>query len=142
MVELLEYAHALWSRPTPKGDTFKTLARAWYDALGDLNVEDVRDALLYLSAEREFLARPAQVRRLVIDTTFPDQVPPSGDEAWELWLELAAGVNHGTAQPTELHPVVAATIRKIRSGDTRDRQHFLGLYTAERDRFDQDRYAR
>lgn len=140
LVDVLEYAHALWTVRVPHGATFKTLARAWYDCLGDLEADAVRAALVFLSTDREFLPRPAQIRREVIDATDPDPVP-SGDEAWETWVEIADAVNHGTSTPRPLHPVVRDTIRQMRSGDTRDRRHFLAVYEAVRTRYDRERYA-
>lgn len=142
LVAVVDYAHALWSKQPPKGDAYKLLCRAWYDVLGDLDPLHVKEALTFLSGEREWLARPAQVRRLVVDATSEEGPAPSGDEAWEIWLDLANQMSHGTASPTQLHPVVASTIRKMKSGDTRDRVHFVGLYEAERTRYEIERYSR
>lgn len=139
LVEVLEYAHALWTQRLPSGTTFKEWARAWYDCLRDLDPDDVRAALVTLSGTREFLPRPAQIRREVIDANDPDPVP-SGDEAFEIWVGINDALNHGTHQPQSLHPVIRDTIRTMRSGDTRDRRHFLAVYDAIRDRYDRDRY--
>lgn len=142
LVDIVEYAHELWCKPCPArgSDRFKATCRVWWDALGPFDADHVRRALVYLSGEREFIARPAQVARLVIDRLLGEAPVPSADEAWEIWLEMSSGLHHGTAQPTALHPVVAATIKKLKSRDARDRHHFVALYEHEREAFLFERY--
>ena len=108
----------------------KNIIRAWYDIVGDIDVELLHVKFVELATISKVMPTPGGVRRHVFADKMSDIVTPA--EAWAQLQALRIAMNSGTEKPL-LASTVVETIKKL--GDTAfglstngDREYFSEVY--------------
>jgi hypothetical protein len=109
------------------------ILRAWWNLLKDLEVSDVRARFAKMAVASRVLPTPGMLRRAVVESKM-DKVPPSPQEAWALLQRITQGMNQGTHQTSEIHPVLGDTIKVLGPvaftlSTNGDREYFMGVYS-------------
>ena len=118
----------------------KSVLRAWWSLLKDINVDDLYIVLNEISLTSKFMPTPGMIRRHYKDSQIAD-MPPSPQEAWVILQSIIRKISSGV-EPSSVpqHPTVVETIKSL--GDTAlslstngDREYFMEAYERNRMRF-------
>jgi hypothetical protein len=127
--QFVDIVYATYGRNPFEADR-KNIIRAWYDVVGDIDVELLRIKFVELATISKVMPTPGGVRRHVFEDKLSDIVSPA--EAWAQLQNLRVSLNSGVERPL-LASTVVETIQKL--GDTAfglttngDREYFLEVY--------------
>lgn len=147
LVILVDQVYASYRMDLPVVDEdIQTLLNAWYELLHDLEFNDVRRVFLRLAVTKEFMPRPGELRRAVIDTT--TKIPPFDDPyvAWGKWITLTQEVNSGMPPSVEVSEALSKTVQALGQPSysmhtNSDREVFCKTYIRIVAELEQDKYA-
>jgi len=127
--QFISLVHATYNRDIFEADR-KNIVRAWYDIVGDIDVELLRVKFVELATISKVMPTPGGLRRHVFADRLTDIVTPA--EAWAQLQSLRVAMNSGTPKPM-LASTVVETIKKL--GDSAfglttngDREYFSEVY--------------
>jgi hypothetical protein len=132
LIPLVDQVYATYNQTLYEVDK-KTVYRAWYDLLWDLEYADAHAAFLSLAITEKFMPRPGDIRRATIDTQ--TKVPPQidGYSAWGIFMTLQRNANFGTQTEIPKSEALYKTLERL--GDAAhdmhtngDREAFLRVY--------------
>lgn len=144
IMPLVDQAYATYNQTLYEVDK-KTVYRAWYDLLWDIDYEEAHAAFLQLAITEKFMPRPGDIRRAAIDARI--KVPPhlDGYSAWGVFVTLQKNAHFGT--PTEIAVPEALRMTLERLGEAAydmhtngDREAFLRVYEKVIEQIDQHKY--
>lgn len=114
LVELVSQAFASYNANLPTGEEQQmSLYSAWYEILHDLEYPEAKRALLDIAVSSNFLPRPGEIRRAVINrrtkvTSFEEPL-----SAWGKYLVLSKEVNSGVPISVELSDALRETLKQL-----------------------------
>lgn len=134
LVALVEQAYATYRLELPVVEEQQVAVyTAWGDLLLDLEYEHCRRALVDIAVHSQFMPRPGEIRRAVINTT--TKMPQFDDPnyAWGIWMTISREVSSGN--PPSVAPSEALTKTIHILGDSAygmhtngDREAFCSVY--------------
>ncbi|MCB0999827.1 MAG: hypothetical protein KDB40_11065 [Acidimicrobiales bacterium] len=99
------------------------MVAVWRRILGDLDEKACRAALAEIIITEDWMPRPIQIRKRVIDARDPrPRIEPT--EAWSQWTTWCRIIQSGGQPRTDLHPLVRETVRRL--GDAAKGMHTNG----------------
>ena len=127
--QFVSVCFAMFNRELFEGDR-RNVVRAWFDVLGDVDVELLRVKFVELATVSKVMPTPGLLRRHVFADLISDIVSPA--VAWGQLQGLRVALNSGVERPV-LSATVVETIQKL--GDVvfglttnGDREYFLEVY--------------
>ena len=127
--QFVSVCFAMFNRELFEGDR-RNVVRAWFDVLGDVDVELLRVKFVELATVSKVMPTPGLLRRHVFADLISDIVSPA--VAWGQLQGLRVALNSGVERPV-LSVTVVETIQKL--GDVvfglttnGDREYFLEVY--------------
>lgn len=127
--QFVSVCFAMFNRELFEGDR-RNVVRAWFDVLGDVDVELLRVKYVELATVSKVMPTPGLLRRHVFADLISDIVSPA--VAWGQLQGLRVALNSGVERPV-LSATVVETIQKL--GDVvfglttnGDREYFLEVY--------------
>lgn len=125
IIGLVDRAFATWNID-PSKSRRKLAVEAWSVLLHDLDPTACNEALTYLAVTKDWMPRPADIRRRVLADRLTAPAPP---EAWVQYQAAVRAVSNGTA-PSGVHECVAVTVRRLGVGlhTNGDRDLFVQVY--------------
>lgn len=126
---LVDRVHANWNiQPLPA--QLQTIYKAWFTLLEPFTIELADSIITQLAKEDSWAPRPGTVYNRCKDALDPNP-PPNVHYAWEQYRSLAAQLDTGVWQETDMHPVLRNTINIIGGyhlHTNADREHFTQIY--------------
>ena len=127
--QFVSVCFAMFNRELFEGDR-RNVVRAWFDVLGDVDVELLRVKFVELATVSKVMPTPGLLRRHVFADRISDVVSPA--VAWGQLQGLRVALNSGVERPV-LAVTVVETIQRL--GDVvfglttnGDREYFLEVY--------------
>lgn len=123
----------------------KTIFKAWYALLEDLDIEDAMAAFLELATFMEFMPRPGTVRRAAIDRKLGKEEHPDAAAAWSILQEMRKAADTGQFYQGERPAALIETLSQLggSSADLHtngDRDTFVRVYNKTVQKLDTEKY--
>ncbi len=113
--ELVLQAYASYNLSVPEVDR-KSVMRAWFDIVHDLDYNHAKRELLQLAATSPFMPKPGDVRRAYVDRHNKIAQQPTPQIAWAILMDVIKNANQGTAYKGEIPEALRKTMTLL--GDT------------------------
>lgn len=132
--ELVVQAYASYNLSVPENDR-KSIMRAWYDIVHDLEYEMAKQELLNIVAVSPFMPKPGDIRRAYINSHNKIAQQPTPQVAWAIVMDVIKSANSGVQYQDPIPEGVSKTMKLL--GETLyglsgvyDQQNFMKTYEA------------
>jgi hypothetical protein len=136
MLEIVIKTHAIYDRMLVPKDA-KMTAGAWLEFLSEFDAALVWKVIPNICMKSEYLPRPMEIRRGVINYLNKIDPPPVAPGAWGQYVQIMADATSGSGgREYQIHTVLASTIRALGAGAAQvngqyDRKMFEAIYDQE-----------
>lgn len=145
-LECVEFLSVSWDKPLDP-TTMKMRASAYWEYIEDLPLVAVKETIKNMAISgRQWAPKPGELRVATIGMIEGVPMPPVAEEAWTELMAIRGAIYGGTTNYEKAGPVLASTMRRLGEKATTlhtvgDRDMFLKLYNAERERHLLDRFG-
>jgi hypothetical protein len=141
---LVRYIYATFNVQLMKVDE-KTVLRAWWNMLDDLEYDVAADAFTNLAIYADFLPRPGEVRRAAIDLMVGEDMYPEPATAWGILQAMRKATEGGQFYEGERPEPLMQTIEMLGSSafdmhTNGDRETFVRVYSKVIEKAQQKKY--
>lgn len=145
-MECIEFLSVSWDKPLDP-TTLKMRAASFWEYISDLPVIAVKETIKRMAISgRQWAPKPGELRVATIVMIEGASMPPEPEEAWTELQAIRSAIYSGTNNYEKAGPVLAATMKRLGEKATTltttgDRDMFLKLYRAERERYLLDQFG-
>lgn len=112
--EIVSLIYTYWNDRLPSTETVaKQVLIPWNRMLQDIEYETAKTAVDQLALSETYMPKPSAVR--ITAKTIQNKIihPPEPYEAWATIQNLSKNLANGTANQTEIHPLLKQTINQM-----------------------------